>query len=74
VIVDDDDDEEEWKCSCTATCDGTTVKVSERVCADDESLSEAMSDAVAACERDTDARCDEEASCRCTCKPTGRDC
>jgi hypothetical protein len=74
AVYDEDDDEEEWKCSCTATCDGNTVKVSERACADDEDISEAVQEAADACARELDNRCEDEASCKCSCKPTGRDC
>jgi hypothetical protein len=71
---DDDDDEEEWKCKCSVTCDDVKFTTSERVCADDEDLKEAMQDAVDECYREADPKCDEEPSCKCTCKATGNDC
>ncbi|HEU0030308.1 MAG TPA: hypothetical protein VFQ53_06745 [Kofleriaceae bacterium] len=71
---DDDDDEEEWKCTCSVTCDGAKVSITERVCADDQDIRDAMDDAVAACYRDADARCDDEPLCKCSCKPTNNDC
>lgn len=74
LSYDEDDDEEEWKCTCSVTCDDEKFSVSERVCADDEELKEAMQDAVDACYREADPRCEDEPKCKCVCKPTGRDC
>ncbi len=74
MSYDADDDDDEWKCTCSVSCDGAKFSVSERVCADDEDLKDAMRDAVNDCYRDADARCDEEPVCKCKCKTTGKDC
>lgn len=74
AAYDEDDDEEEWKCTCTATCDDHSIKVTERTCADDEDMSEAVKEAVAACADEVDGKCEDEASCKCICKPTGKEC
>ena len=74
LSYDEDDDEEEWKCTCSVTCDDEKFSVSERVCADDEQLRDAMQDAVDSCYRDADSKCDDEPKCKCVCKPTGHDC
>ena len=74
MSYDEDDDEEEWKCKCSVTCDDVKFTTSERVCADDEDLKEAMQDAVDECYREADPKCDEEPSCKCTCKATGNEC
>jgi hypothetical protein len=74
AAYDEDDDEEEWKCTCTATCDDRSIKVTERTCADDEDMNEAVQEAVAACADEVDGKCEDEASCKCICKPTGKEC
>jgi hypothetical protein len=74
LSYDDDDDEEEWKCTCSVTCDDEKFSVTEKVCADDEDLKEAMQEAVDSCYREADPRCDDEPRCKCTCKATNRDC
>jgi hypothetical protein len=74
MSYDEDDDEEEWKCTCSVTCDGLKFSVSEKVCADDEDMKDAMQDAVDSCYREADPRCEDEPSCKCSCKTTGRDC
>ncbi len=74
MSFDEDDDEEEWKCTCSVTCDDEKFSVSEKVCADDEDLKDAMQDAVDACQRDADPRCEDEPSCKCKCTATNRAC
>lgn len=74
LSYDEDDDEEEWKCTCSVTCDDEKFSVTEKVCADDEDLKEAMQDAVNECAQEADGRCEDTPVCKCTCKPTGRDC
>lgn len=74
MSYDEDDDEEEWKCTCSVTCDDEKFSVTEKVCADDEDLKDAMQDAVDGCYRDANPRCEDEPACKCTCKPTGREC
>ena len=74
MSYDDDDDEEEWKCTCSVTCDDEKFSVTEKVCADDEDLKEAMQDAVDSCYRDADPRCEDEPVCKCKCTATNRGC
>jgi hypothetical protein len=74
MSYDDDDDEEEWKCTCSVTCDDEKFTITEKVCADDEDLKEAMQEAVDSCYRDADPRCEDEPACKCKCVATNRAC
>jgi hypothetical protein len=71
---DEDTQDDAWTCTCTATCDGNETTISIDVCADDDAVAEAVSDAATSCARQLDGRCEALGTCHCHCNVTGDDC
>ena len=74
AFADDDNLDDEWECTCTGTCDGLELSVTVDVCADDDDVSEAVSDGANSCARELDGQCEAVGRCECTCHTTGEDC
>ncbi|MBI5489243.1 MAG: hypothetical protein HY905_18045 [Deltaproteobacteria bacterium] len=71
---DEDDSDDEWECTCTGACDDHELSVTVDVCADDDDISEAVSDGANSCARELDGQCEAVGRCECTCHVTGEDC